>query len=176
MASVKWVQQLLEIERRELARKQLLREQAPAIFEMLKAEVTQCIVEWNRVHPGEGTLAVDFGATGEAGTIAIQGRMVLTYKLQDARIEFEFPDKSHANAGSAVVSSGQKQGRFSPVFIMEGQPGQLGVPEFVEHLLKPLLFPAEMIGKLPPSPMPALEPDSARDAERRRAAATQPLI
>lgn len=191
MAGIKWVQQLLEIEQRESARQQLLRNHAQAIFDMLKTEVARCIEAWNAAPRagGKRLLVVDAGAEDEAFTIAVRdpdamcGGLKLTYKVMDARLDFEVIGKPNLLKGTATIELDESvtsgiQGRYTPVFTIRGQPGQLGgVPELVEYLLKPMLFTSDMIAKLPPAPLRSCEPLAPdRDAERRRAAATQPLV
>ena len=184
MAMIQWMQPLLEIERRESARQQLLLEQAPAIFEMLTAEVTQCIAEWNAAHAGDKAMTIEFGSGEDPLTMAIPDQLILTYEVKDARIDFEFPGKPHLPKTTATVAlrlspaavAAGHRARYSPLFTIKGQPGQLTIPALVEYLLKPLLFPSDLIARLPPSPARTVEPPAGRDAERRRAAATQPFI
>ena len=180
MPGVKWVQQLLEIEQRESARRQLLQGHAHAIFEMLKTEIAQCVDQWNaaRVEAGE-RLTVEAGdftmSIGKAGDPA-QG-VPIVYNVMEARLRL--PEGAAAidleDSPVTLPAAYRIQGRYTPVFRIQGRREQLGVPALVEHLLKPVLFTPDILAKLPPPPVRSCE-TADRDAERRRAAASQPLI
>src|ERR1035438_626507 len=153
MPGIKWVQQILEIEQRESAKQQLLRNNAKSIFGMLKNEVAQCIEDWNAARAGDTNrlLIVDVGAEGDALTITIRDRgrsndqMKLIYKVMEARLDFECPGQPPHLAiakGTATIELDElpttvpreQRGGYTPVFTIQGQRGQIsGAADLIEH-------------------------------------------
>jgi len=180
MPGVKWVQQLLEIEQRESARRQLLQKHAHAIFEMLKTEVAQCVDQWNAARAGAveplmveaGDFTITIGKAGDPAAV-----IHIVYNVTEARLRLPEGAAAIDLEDSPVTSPAayKIQGRYTPFFTIQGRREQLGVPGLVEHLLKPVLFTPDIIAKVPPPPVRSSEM-ADRDAEKRRAAATQPLI